>query len=103
MTLLVDLVRAASVCNVCLVVSLGYVWGHNYRRFRSKHTLGLFVFAVLLLAENALAVYFFVIQPTLSTWITTPALVPPIAQGAMAALRVLELGGLAFLVRITWD
>ena len=103
MSLLIDLLRAVNLLNVLLVVSLCYLWVQNYRRFRSKYTLGLLVFAVLFLAENALAVYFFTFQPTLVTWITTPAVVPPIAQAAVAVLRVLECSGLGFLVWISWD
>lgn len=103
MALLVDIVRAFIVLNVLLLLGLAYVWGRNYTQLRSKHSLGLLLFAVLLLGENALAAYFFMIDPTLTAWITNPEQVPPIAQGAMMSLRVLEFGGLAFLSWITWD
>jgi hypothetical protein len=99
----VDLFRTFSVLNLVLALTLGIVWGRNYRRFRSKHTLGLLVFALFFLLENGLAVYFFLFEPTLSVWIDTPDLVPPIAQYAMSSLRVLEFGGLAFITWITWD
>ena len=103
MSVAVDVFRAFSLLNVLLVLGLGYVWGRNYLQFRSKHTLGLCVFAAFFLFENLLAVYFFVFEPTLSVWIATPDLVPPIAQFAMSSLRVLEFGGLAFMTWITWD
>ena len=103
MTLSIDLFRVVGVLNVVLLVGLGYVWGHNYAQFRSKHTLELLIFAVLLLLENALAVYFFVFEPTLPVWIATSALVPLIAQEAMLTLRVLEFGALMVLFWVTWD
>ena len=103
MAVLIDAMRAFSVLNVLLLCGLGYVWGRNFLQFRSKHTLGLVVFAVLLLAENALAIYFFVFHHTLTLWVTNPELVPPIAQEAMVALRLFEFGGIAFLTWVTWD
>lgn len=103
MAVLIDAMRAFSALNVALLLGLGYVWGRNFLQFRSKHTLGLLVFAVLLLAENALAIYFFVFHQTLTLWVTNPELVPPIAQEAMLALRIFEFGGIAFLTWVTWD
>jgi len=103
MSLAIDVFRAFSVLNLVLVLGLGYVWGRNYLQFRSKHTLGLVIFAAFFFFENLFAVYFFVFEPTLSAWIAAPQLVPPIAQFAMTSLRVLEFGGLAFLTWITWD
>lgn len=103
MAVLIDTMRVFSVLNVLLLLGLGYVWGRNYLRFRSKHTLGLLIFAVLLLAENALAVYLFVFDPTLAAWVTNAQAVPPPAQKAMLALRILEFGGVAFLTWVTWD
>jgi hypothetical protein len=103
MSVAIDVFRVFSALNVLLVLGLGYIWGRNYLQFRSKHTLGLCVFALFFLLENALAVYFFVFEPTLSVWIISPRFVPPIAQFAMTSLRVLEFGGLAFITWITWD
>lgn len=103
MAVLIDTMRAFTALNVLLLLGLGYVWGRNFLQFRSKHTLGLLVFALLLGFENALAIYFFVFQPTLTAWVDSPQLVPPIAQTAMLALRVFEFAGIAFLTWVTWD
>lgn len=100
---LIDAMHVFSVLNVALLIGLGYVWGRNFLQFRSKHTLGLLVFAVLLLAENALAIYLFVFHPDLTAWINNAKLVPTIAQRAMLALRILEFVGIAFLTWVTWD
>lgn len=102
-SLLVTLIRIIVVLNVALLVGLGYVWLDNYRQLRSKHALGLVLFAAFLLGENLLSAYFFIFDPTLSGWIANPDLVPAPAQIAMATLRVLEFGGLVFLTWVTWD
>lgn len=103
MTGLVDLMRVVLGINLVLLASLGYVWANNAWKFRSKHTIGLFVFALLLFADNGLSFYFFVFHDVLTGWITNPTLVPPIAQYAMLSVRVLELCGLLFLTWVTWD
>lgn len=103
MGLFVTLVRVFIVLNLVLLLGLGYVWGRNYAQLRSKHSFGLLLFAVFLFAENALAGYFFIIDPTLTGWITNESLVPPVASGAMMSLRAFEFAGLAFLTWVTWD
>ena len=100
MSLWLNVTWGAAALNVLLLLGLSYVWGRNYVRMRSKHALGLWAFAVVLLAENALALYIFYVHPTLSTWIAESA---PIAHTAVGALRVLELVALAALAWITWD
>lgn len=101
MGLWIDVARAATALNVALLAVLTYVWARNHARFRSKHTLGLTVFALLLLAENALAFYYYLLDPTLAGWFSTA--VPVVAWRAMMALHVLEFAALAFLTWATWD
>ena len=103
MVVLIDAMRVLSALNVALLVGLGYVWGRNFYQFRSKHTLGLLVFAVLLLAENALSIYLFVFYDATTVWVTSAQFVPPIAQKSMLALLALEFAGIAFLTWVTWD
>jgi hypothetical protein len=103
MSLLVSVFQALTLLNLVLLTGLAYVWGRNYATIRSKHSLGLLLFALFLLGENGMAAYFFLLDPTLTGWITDPELVPPVAQGAMAALRVAQFVGLSFLTWITWD
>lgn len=100
MTLWVDVARVAIVLNVVLLLGLDYVWGRNYWQFRSKHTLGLLLFGTFLLAENALALYFYFLHPVLQVWVNS---IPDIAQIAMTSLRVLEFAGLLVLTWTTWD
>ncbi|WP_458188260.1 hypothetical protein [Haladaptatus sp. NG-WS-4] len=101
MGLWIDVARVSTALNVLLLVGLSYVWLRNYSKFRSKHTLGLSVFALLLLAENAIAFYTYSWHRILSEWFSTS--VPDIAWQAMLVLHVLEFVALVFLVWVTWD
>ncbi|GAA0670573.1 hypothetical protein GCM10009020_16000 [Natronoarchaeum mannanilyticum] len=102
MTLWVDVVRVAVLANVALLLVLGYVWGRNYLQFRSKHTLGLLLFAAFLLTQNLLNLYFYLVHPDLSPWWHSAA-VPPIVWRAQMLLHVSQTVGLAFLTWVTWD
>ncbi|PSQ34386.1 hypothetical protein BRD05_07060 [Halobacteriales archaeon QS_9_70_65] len=99
----VRIVQVFAVLNILLLAGLLYVWGSNWWRLRSKHTLGLALFCVFLLAENAAAAYLFILDPTLNEWITNGDVVPRPAQMTLAGLRLMEFGGLAFLTWVTWD
>lgn len=68
MDLWVDIATAATALNVLLLSGLGCVWGKNVFEFRSKHTLGLLVFAGFLLCENVLVLYYYLFDPALSAW-----------------------------------
>lgn len=100
---LIDLMRVLLAANMVLLIALGYVWVRNYLRFRSKHTIGLALFALFLFGENAVGLYLFLIDPTLSAWVTNPQAVPAPAQWTMLGLRALEFVGLLFLTWTTWD
>jgi hypothetical protein len=100
---LVSIVQVFAVLNILLLGALLYVWGGNWWQLRSKHTLGLVLFGVFLLGENALAAYLFIFHAELSAWIHNPEMVPYPAQLALATLRVFEFGGIAFLTWVTWD
>lgn len=93
--------RISVTLNVLLLLALGTIWMRNYWQFRSKHTLGLFVFSLLLLAANSLAMYFYMVDPTLAGWFATA--VPAVAWRAMVLLHVLETVALLFLAWVTWD
>lgn len=101
MSVWVDVARVTSGLNVLLLAALGYVWARNYAAVRTKHTLGLLLFSIFLLIENALAFYYYLIDPTLSVWFSTQ--VPVIAWRVMMLLHVFETIGLLFLTWITWD
>lgn len=76
--------------NIALLVALSVVWVRNYLAFRSPLVLGLLAFGLVMLAENALAVYFFFSMKMLYSG-------DPTVQTAVAVLRGLQLVALAFL------
>ena len=99
-----DFVLVATVAaglNVLLLAVLSGVWLRNYRTLGSKHALGLSIFGVLLLVENAFAFYSYLIDPQLSSWFATS--VPPVAWWAMLSFHVVETAAIAFLAWVTLD
>jgi hypothetical protein len=96
-----DAARVAVTVNVALLAVLAGVWGRTYVRLRSKHTLGLLLFAVLLACENGFALYYYLADPTLSAWFSTS--VPAVAWRAMLLFHALETVALGFLAWVTVD
>jgi hypothetical protein len=86
--------------NVLLLVILIGIWTRNYLELRSKHALGFGIFGVLLLAENLLSFNYYVLDPSVATYL---AEADPIAGKAMMFVQVLELGAIVFLTWITLD
>lgn len=93
MTLEVDVARAAAGINVLLLLALVRVWAGNYRQIRSTQTLGSLVFALLLLAENLLALFYYL----------TAVSLPVAAFRSMMYLQILEMAALAFLTYVTYQ
>lgn len=100
MGLWLDAASAATALNVVLLVVLSAIWLRNYSAFRSKHTLGFVIFGGLLLAENLLSFYYYVLDPQVAALLSSAA---PVAGRAMMFVQVLELGALLFLTWITLD
>jgi hypothetical protein len=94
MSVLLTVAQVAAVLNVGLLLALAYIWASNYRRIHSKQTLGTLVFAVLLLAENVLAFYYYTFS---GLDLSAPAI------RAMMFLQLLELFAIAFLTWVTYD
>lgn len=101
MNIWVTVAQVAAGVNVVLLLALTYVWGRNYVQFRSKHTLGLLVFALLLLAENVGVVYYYLLDPMLSDWWASD--VPDIVWQWQMAIHVVEAVALSFLAWTAWD
>jgi len=100
MTVWAEVSRAAMGLNVLLLAVLCSVWARNYRAFGSKHSLGLLAFGALVLAENALGLYYFTWHPQMAGWFFG---LPETHATAMLSLQVLETFALAFLLWVTWD
>ena len=92
MSLVLDAARVAAGLNVLMLLVLIGVWLGTYREIRAPMTLGSIVFATLLLAENAVALYFYFNAPAM----------PTLAVQFMMVLQVLETVGIGVLTSVTW-
>ncbi len=92
MTLVLDAARAAAAINVVLLLVLLSIWLRTYREIRAPLTLGSIAFAAFLLAENAVALWFYFSAPAM----------PVLAVQVMMVLQVLETVGIAALTYVTW-
>jgi hypothetical protein len=95
-----DAASAATALNLVLLAVLLAIWGRNYLEFRSKHALGLSVFAVLLFVENCLSLYYYVIDPGVGGALRAAS---PLAGRAMMTVQIFELGAILLLAWIAWD
>jgi hypothetical protein len=93
MSLMLDAARVAAAVNILLLVGLIGVWLRSYREIKAPLTLGFIVFAVLLLAENAVALYLY---------LTAPAIPNP-AVRLMMVVQILETGGVGVLAYVAWQ
>lgn len=94
MSTTLTIATALSGLSILLLAVLTAVWVNNYRTFRSTLTLGLIGFAVGLLLENALAIYFFFSMAMLYSGDET-------VQMVILALRALQLIAIGFLTYVT--
>ena len=85
--------RIAAAINILLLGVLITIWVQTYREIRAPLTLGSIVFASFLLAENAVALYFY---------FTAPAM-PAVAVQVMMVLQILETFGIGVLTYFTWQ
>ena len=80
--------------NVVLLAVLTVIWLRNYRTFRTPLILGLVAFAVVMLLENATALYFFF---SMKMFYGNA----PSVQQAVAVLRGMQFVALLFLTWVT--
>jgi hypothetical protein len=92
MSLVLDAARIAAAINILLLAGLIAIWVRTYREIRAPLTLGTIIFATFLLAENAVALYFYFNAPAM----------PPLAVEVMMVLQILETLGIAALSYVTW-
>lgn len=78
--------------NIAVLISLLVLYAKVYRSSKASFTIGLILFASLLMLHNIIAVYGYIIMEPLYA----PALTP-----YFLAIHVAELGGLLVLLRIT--
>ena len=87
-----DVSSIVSMANMAILISLLAVYGRIYSKTRATFTVGLMVFAGMLMLHNVLAVYaYFAMAPLYSD-----ELLP-----YFAAIHVAELAGLLALLKVT--
>ena len=92
MALLMDVSSLVSMANMAILVALMAVYGRIYSKTGATFTVGLMVFAGMLMLHNVLAVYgYFAMAPLYSD-----ALLP-----YFVGIHIAELAGLVALLKVT--
>ena len=92
MTMLMDLSSAVSMINTVILVVLLAVYANIYRKTRATFTIGLMVFAGMLMLHNIIAIYaYFAMAPLYSD-----DLLP-----YFVVIHIAELAGLIALMKVT--
>jgi hypothetical protein len=87
-----DVSSIVSMANVAMLVALLAVYANIYRKTRATFTIGLMVFAGMLMLHNVIAVYgYFAMAPLYSD-----DLLP-----YFVGIHIAELGGLVALLKVT--
>jgi hypothetical protein len=90
----IQLASGLAVVNILLLAVLVAVWARSYLKFRTSLVLGLLAFALVMLAENAVAIYYFFGMKMFYSG-------DPAVQQAVLVLRALQLVALVFLTWVT--
>lgn len=89
------------IANICLLIALIYVYMKNYRQLKSKFTMGLLVFASLLLLQNVVSTGFLVLNIVLGMGYHGFDIDRP--QAPLSSINIIQLIALSILLKITWD
>jgi hypothetical protein len=92
MALMMDLAAIFSSLNIVVLVVLLYLYARITMRSKAVYTVGLLVFATLLLLQNVLTAYSFVVMTPFFGDTVLPYLL---------AISVFEFGGLLALTKVT--
>ncbi|MDQ3969942.1 MAG: hypothetical protein M3275_16285 [Thermoproteota archaeon] len=91
MALLMDVSSIVSIVNVVILIMLLAVYANIYRKIRATFTIGLMVFAGMLMLHNAIAIYgYFAMAPLYSD-----DLLP-----YFVGIHIAELAGLIALLKV---
>ena len=92
MAWLMDLSSIVSMANMAILIALLAVYGRIYSKTRATFTVGLMVFAAMLMLHNVLAVYGYFAMAKLYSDELLPY---------FAGIHIAELGGLVALLKVT--
>ncbi len=89
------------IANICLLIALLYVYLKSYKRLKSKFTMGLLVFASLLLIQNLVSTLFLAVS-----MISGPgnhSFEIGRQEFPLSSINVIQLIALSILLYITWE
>ncbi len=89
------------IANICLLLALVYVYMKNYRQLKSKFTMGLLVFASLLLLQNVVSTLVLALNILLGMGYYGFGIDRP--QVSLSSINVIQLIALSILLKITWE
>lgn len=87
-------VVAVGIANICLLLALLYIYGGTYRKLKSRFTIGIIFFALLLLIQNIMFTAVFLFHEGFHG----PGMGSP-----MFLLKIIECIALSVLLKITWE
>ncbi len=89
------------IANICLLLALLYVYLKNYRKLKSKFTMGLLVFVSLLLLQNIVSTLFLSLNIVLCMGYHGFDVDRP--QFPLSSINIIQLIALSILLYITWE
>jgi hypothetical protein len=89
------------IANICLLIALIYIYMKNYRQLKSKFTMGLLVFASLLLLQNVVSTGFLILNLVMGMGHHGFDIDRP--QFPLSSINVIQLIALSVLLKITLD
>ncbi|MGZ7048561.1 MAG: hypothetical protein ACXVH2_07655 [Methanobacterium sp.] len=89
------------IANICLLLALLYVYLKNYRKLKSKFTMGLLVFVSLLLLQNVVSTLFLGLNIILGMGPHGFDIDRP--QFPLSSINIIQLIALSILLYITWE
>ncbi len=92
---------AVGIANICLLIALIYIYMKNYRQIKSKFTMGLLVFASLLLLQNVVSTGILILN--LIMGINHHGFDLDRPQFPLSSINVIQLIALSILLKITLD
>ncbi|MDP3065917.1 MAG: hypothetical protein Q8N08_04185 [Methanobacteriaceae archaeon] len=91
---LATIAALVGLINIALLLVMLGIYLSSYRRLKSRFTLGLVFFALLLILQNALFIFFLIISEGFRG---------PGMGGPVLSLNIIQFGALIVLLKITWD
>ncbi len=92
---------AVGIANICLLIALIYIYMKNYRQIKSKFTMGLLVFASLLLLQNVVSTGILILNLVMGMGHHGFDLDRP--QFPLSSINIIQLIALSVLLKITLD